>query len=1219
MALLKDGTRIYGTLYANTEVVIGSMNVASQINAAYLKANTANILAQDAFNHANSVNTVTQSAYNQANSASVLAAAAFSTANTDVTSISLVGSSVGSSTQIPVIGYAANGRIISAGVASPQIGTGSVKGIIQLNDSISSTLGTSGANAATPLAVKTTYDYAQSSFDKANSVDILAQAAFDKANTASAASIDQFARDTANTAASNTVYLQTINDTQNTNISSVTTYTISSYDKANSANVLAQAAYDKANTAASSSVDQLARDTANSASSNTVYLQTINDTQNTNITTLQGVNESQNTRLTSVEGLAGQAYNRANDAFTQANVGATFVTTGGTVSGNVTFTKDITISGNLSVLGNSTTINTNQLDVYDSLIYLANNNLTTDAVDIGIIGRYKGDSVSEHSGIFRDPNLKEWIIFKGYTPQIQSNNLIDINDASFQHANVFVDYVKGNLIGSSATINGLNLYDHTTSAFDKANAVGVLTQSAYNVANTATTNITALQGVDETQNTNITNVNTLTSSSYNQANAASVLAQASFDKANTDVTNISLAGSSVGSSTQIPVIGYAANGRIISAGVASPQVGTGSVRGITQLNDSVTSTSGVSGANAATPLAVKTAYDYAQSSFDKANSANVLAQTSYDFAQNSFNKANSANVLAQAAYDAANSAISGSIDQYARDTANTASANTVYLQTINDTQNTNITSINTYSFSSYSKANSAATLSQSAYDTVNSVSILTQSSYDKVNSVSILTQSAYNTANLKFNTTGGTITGNVEITGNLIVTGNINFTSNVNSISGNSGQFFGDVNGFGALYAGIPVGFYQQPQTTIQATSDYNGYSQINIQNINTGNQSSGDLIITADNGAFDEGYTDIGMASSTYDYPGFGLIHPNDGYFLVHGNTTTSGGNVVIATALNNDIVFAVNGVDHVNEILRLSRDHEATLNANLIIQGSNVALGNIQNIHIYGGASGRVVITDGSGNLSFSDNLIDAWNTANTSSSNTVYLQTVNNIQNTNITNVNTLSSSAYDKANSANVLAQAAFDKANTSSGPSGSDTQVQFNDGGSSFGADSTFAFNKTSKILSVQQIAVTNSSGDEGGEILLAKPATNTTLDGTGVTVDVYQNKLRFFEQGGSARGFYLDISTGGGGASTNIMSGGGGSTNIDQYARDTANSASSNTIYLQSINNTQNTDITTISTVSSNAYDKANSANVLAQAAFDKANTGSTDINSFNPFLLAGM
>jgi hypothetical protein len=71
----------------------------------------------------------------------------------------------------------------------------------------------------------------------------------------------------------------------------------------------------------------------------------------------------------------------------------------------------------------------------------------------------------------------------------------------------------------------------------------------------------------------------------------------------------------------------------------------------------------------------------------------------------------------------------------------------------------------------------------------------------------------------------------------------------------------------------------------------------------------------------------------------------------------------------------------------------------------------------------------------------------------------------------------------------------------------------------------------------------NSTGDEGGEIFLNKAVTNTTLTG-GVTVDVYQNKLRFFEQGGSARGFYLDISTGGSAASTNLASGGGTVTSV---------------------------------------------------------------------------
>jgi hypothetical protein len=71
---------------------------------------------------------------------------------------------------------------------------------------------------------------------------------------------------------------------------------------------------------------------------------------------------------------------------------------------------------------------------------------------------------------------------------------------------------------------------------------------------------------------------------------------------------------------------------------------------------------------------------------------------------------------------------------------------------------------------------------------------------------------------------------------------------------------------------------------------------------------------------------------------------------------------------------------------------------------------------------------------------------------------------------------------------------------------------------------------------------TNSSGDEGGEILLYKPQTNSTISGTGVTIDVYQNKLRIFEQGGSARGVYIDITAAGAGVATNLIATAGGGT-----------------------------------------------------------------------------
>jgi hypothetical protein len=67
-----------------------------------------------------------------------------------------------------------------------------------------------------------------------------------------------------------------------------------------------------------------------------------------------------------------------------------------------------------------------------------------------------------------------------------------------------------------------------------------------------------------------------------------------------------------------------------------------------------------------------------------------------------------------------------------------------------------------------------------------------------------------------------------------------------------------------------------------------------------------------------------------------------------------------------------------------------------------------------------------------------------------------------------------------------------------------------------------------------------SSGDEGGQVNLGIPATNTSLTGQ-VVIDVYQNRLRFF-QGDNARGAYIDLTQAGAGVSTNLLAGGGGGT-----------------------------------------------------------------------------
>jgi hypothetical protein len=118
------------------------------------------------------------------------------------------------------------------------------------------------------------------------------------------------------------------------------------------------------------------------------------------------------------------------------------------------------------------------------------------------------------------------------------------------------------------------------------------------------------------------------------------------------------------------------------------------------------------------------------------------------------------------------------------------------------------------------------------------------------------------------------------------------------------------------------------------------------------------------------------------------------------------------------------------------------------------------------------------------------------------------------------------------------------------PAGLNQELQFNNSGI-FGSSAKLKFDSANSELSVNaKISVLSSSGDEGGEIFLARPQSNTTLNG-GVTIDVYQNRIRFFEQGGSARGAYIDLTQANTGADSNLLTGGAGGT-IDTVARDIA-------------------------------------------------------------------
>lgn len=77
---------------------------------------------------------------------------------------------------------------------------------------------------------------------------------------------------------------------------------------------------------------------------------------------------------------------------------------------------NVTVSGNLTVNGTQTTVNSTTTSVEDSMLELANQNLSSDTLDIGIYGNYDdglGDGTSEYTGFFRDATDSTWKLFDG--------------------------------------------------------------------------------------------------------------------------------------------------------------------------------------------------------------------------------------------------------------------------------------------------------------------------------------------------------------------------------------------------------------------------------------------------------------------------------------------------------------------------------------------------------------------------------------------------------------------------------------------------------------------------------------------------------------------------------------------------------------------------------------------------------------------------------------
>jgi len=119
-----------------------------------------------------------------------------------------------------------------------------------------------------------------------------------------------------------------------------------------------------------------------------------------------------------------------------------------TTTGNATVGGALTVSGNLYVNGNVTYINANNINLNDSLIYLADDN-PSDSIDIGFVSAFTSNVRYQHTGFVRDATDGVWKLFANVVAE--PTTTIDFTNATYANLQV------GNIAGTITTASQPNI------------------------------------------------------------------------------------------------------------------------------------------------------------------------------------------------------------------------------------------------------------------------------------------------------------------------------------------------------------------------------------------------------------------------------------------------------------------------------------------------------------------------------------------------------------------------------------------------------------------------------------------------------------------------------------------------------------------------------------------------------------------------------------------
>jgi hypothetical protein len=145
-------------------------------------------------------------------------------------------------------------------------------------------------------------------------------------------------------------------------------------------------------------------------------------------------------------------------------------------NGTVTFglPNNVTIAGNLTVSGTTTTVESATLNVEDPIIMLGSGN-TANSVDLGFVSKFN-DGAAKYAGLVRDATDSKFRFFET-TEDLSSATAIDIADGGYSAAKIVVDEIEG-------TVKTVSHPDVTTLA--ALATVGTVTSGTWNATPVAT-------------------------------------------------------------------------------------------------------------------------------------------------------------------------------------------------------------------------------------------------------------------------------------------------------------------------------------------------------------------------------------------------------------------------------------------------------------------------------------------------------------------------------------------------------------------------------------------------------------------------------------------------------------------------------------------------------------------------------------------------------------